>query len=484
MTFNPADMIRVLPETVLTAFALLVMLLDPFLPEGKKGILGYHALAGVIVAGAATFATAANLGPAFGGLMAADHFSVYFTSLLLLVAGLTILGSIQYLERDHLSHGEFYALLLLATAGGCFMAGSTELIMIFIALEISSVASYVLAGYRRTENASNEAALKYFLLGSFATAFFLYGVAFVYGLTGSTRLTVISARLQDPDAHSTLLWVALIFMFVGLAFKVSIAPFQVWTPDVYEGAPAPVTAFLSVAPKAAAFAVLVRILLGAMTPAGDLVFWLLWVSAALTMTVGNLAAIWQSNVKRMLAYSAIAHAGYVMVGIAAAWQGDTAGASPVLFYLAAYALMNVGVFVLIAHLGGSGERYNSIDDYTGLAYHRPGVAAVLVVLLLSLAGFPTTAGFFAKFYVFRSAVHAHLIGLTVIAVLNSVASLYYYLRLLVAMYMREGETKASTAAVPWSLGLALAVSIVGIFYVGLFPNLLLAIARRASVPLP
>jgi NADH-quinone oxidoreductase subunit N len=270
-------------------------------------------------------------------------------------------------------------------------------------------------------------------------------------------------------------------MFVGLAFKVSTVPFQVWTPDVYQGAPAPVTAFLSVAPKAAAFAVLLRILLGGMASAGSVSFWMIWISAALTMCLGNLAALAQTNVKRLLAYSSIAHAGYILVGIAAA---SLEGTSSVLFYLTAYALMNVGAFLMVAHLAGSGERRTLVEDYTGLAYKRPGIAACLTVLMLSLGGFPTTAGFLGKFYVFRAAIHSHLIGLTVLAVLNSVISVYYYLRVVVAMYMREGQMETSTAIVPWALRAALAVSVAGIFYLGLFPNLLLTFANAAANPLP
>jgi NADH-quinone oxidoreductase subunit N len=277
----------------------------------------------------------------------------------------------------------------------------------------------------------------------------------------------------------------MVLMFVGLAFKVSTVPFQVWTPDVYQGAPAPVTAFLSVAPKAAAFAVLLRIFLGGLASVQALGFWVLWFSAILTMSVGNLAAVWQSNVKRMLAYSAIAHAGYVLVGITAAVDsGNREGVSSVLFYLTAYALMNVGIFVLVAHLSGSGERWLEMEDYMGLGYERPGIAACLTVFLLSLSGFPATAGFFAKFYVFRAAVHSHLIGLTIVAVLNGVVSVYYYLRLVVMMYMREGRTQASTASLPWPLGVALAVSLLGIFYLGLYPSPFVNLATLAASPLP
>ncbi|HEY6293457.1 MAG TPA: NADH-quinone oxidoreductase subunit N [Terriglobia bacterium] len=485
ITVSTLDFVRIAPELVLSGFALLVMMLEPVTPLGRKKALGWVAVVGVLLAGITSLGSARFGGSAFSGSISSDAFSAFFINLLLAIAGLTLLGSMSYLERDAVDHGEFYALILLATAGAAFMVASTDLIMVFIGLEISSISTYILAGYKRGELQSNESSVKYFLLGSFATAFFLYGIAFVYGLTGTTNLNVVRETLVNSNAASggpQLLWLALLLMFVGLAFKVSVAPFQVWTPDVYQGAPAPITAYLSTAPKAAAFAVLVRILVGSFghSPSmGPVVFWLLWISAVLTMCVGNLAALWQSNIKRLLAYSSIAHAGYILVGITA---GGAEGTSAVLFYLAGYALMNVGAFILIAQLAGTGERRVEIADFTGLASERPGIAACLTVFMLSLAGFPATVGFFAKFYVFRSAIHAHLIGLTVIALLNSVVSVYYYLRLVVAMYMGEGKTEVSEAPVPTALGFALGVSLVGIFFLGLFPSSLLGSLIAMRLP--
>jgi NADH-quinone oxidoreductase subunit N len=481
ITFQPTDLLRILPEIALCAFGILVMVLDPFLAPRRRSWLGWLALAGVLAAAGSTLLTSNNPGLAFGKSIAADRFSFYFFYLFLLVAALTVLGSISYLQRDNIQHGEFYALVLMGAAGMCFMASSTDLIMVFIGLEISSISTYILAGFRRKDALANEASAKYFLLGSFATAFFLYGIAFVYGLTGTTNLLELSGRLADPAQWTTLARVALLLMFVGLAFKLSTAPFQIWTPDVYQGAPAPVTAFLSVGPKAAAFAVLLRIFLGSLSSGGSTSFWVVWISAILTMCLGNLAALWQTNIKRLLAYSAIAHAGYVLVGVAA---GSREGTSAVLFYLTAYALMNVGVFVLIAQLTGNGETATQIDDYLGLGYARPGAAACLTVFLVSLAGFPTTAGFFGKFFLFRAAIHSHLIGLTIIALLNSVVSVYYYFRIIVAMYMREGQPRASTAALPLALRAAMVVSVAGIFYLGLFPSVFLSFANTAGIPLP
>jgi len=480
ISLQNADLVRILPEIILSAFGVLIMVVEPFVPAGSKKLLGWMGVLGVLAAGGATVSASYNRGLAFGGAIAADGFSFYFIYLFLLVAALVILGSMDYLERDHAQHGEFYALVLLGTVGMCFMAASTDLIMIFLGLEISSISTYILAGYRRADRLSNEAALKYFLLGSFATAFFLYGIAFVYGLTGTTNLLGASARLAEPSQWSTFARAALVLMFVGLAFKLSTVPFQIWTPDVYQGAPAPVTAFLSVGPKAAAFAVLLRVFLGGFASAGAVSFWMLWISAALTMCLGNLAALWQTNVKRLLAYSSIAHAGYVLVGVAA---GGSRGMSAVMYYLAAYALMNVGAFILVAYLAGAGERLVQIDDFAGLAFARPGVAACLSVFFLSLAGFPATAGFLAKFYLFRAAMHSHLIGLTVLALLNSVVSVYYYFKIIIAMYMREEKTATASVALPWPVRAALAVSILGIFYLGLQPNRLAGLAELRILPL-
>lgn len=482
ITIQSADVLRILPEAILSVFAVLVMFLVPFFPEGRRAILGWIALLGILCAAAGIPVASNQSSPwAFGGAVAADPFALYFTALFLLVAALTILSSLHYLIRDNINHGEYYALILMATVGMCFMAASTDLMMVFIGLEVSSISTYILAGFKRTDPRSSEASVKYFLLGSFATAFFLYGIAFVYGLTGTTNLSMLAEKIGVNGQWQAFAQAALILMFVGLAFKVSTVPFQVWTPDVYQGAPAPVSAFLSVGPKAAAFAIMLRVIWGGMAGSGNVAFWLLWVSAVATMTVGNLGAIWQSNIKRMLAYSSIAHAGYVLVGVCA---GGGEGTAAVLFYLVAYSLMNIGAFVMVAHLSGAGEKWQNFDDYTGLAYRRPGVAACLSLILLALAGFPTTAGFLGKFYIFRAAIHSHLVGLTIIALLNSVVSVYYYFRLLVVMYMKEGETEASTAAVPWPLGAALAVSVMGIFYLGLFPNQFVHLSTLAGTVLP
>jgi len=360
------------------------------------------------------------------------------------------------------------------------MAGAHELLTAFIGLEMSSIASYILASYRRDAPRSNEAAMKYFLLGSFATAFFLYGIALSFGATGSTHLDLMTPLAND-SAH-TLLKIGLGFIFVGLAFKVAAAPFQLWTPDVYEGAPAPVTALLSTGPKAAAFALALRIM-ASIDAAAPLWFWALWVAAALSMFAGNLSAIVQTSVKRMLAYSSIAHAGYILVALTAAAATDhpEAGIAATLFYLVGYALVKMGAFLIVAHLGGPGERHVEIEDFTGLARRQPAMAACLSLFLLSLLGLPITAGFLGKFYVFNAALESNLIWLAILLALNSVIGAYYYLRVIVAMYMREPAAEIIAEPVPWTLSAVLWIAAAGTVFAGLFPARIIDFAAKAAL---
>jgi NADH-quinone oxidoreductase subunit N len=353
------------------------------------------------------------------------------------------------------------------------MSSAVELVLIFIALEISSISTYILAGFRRRVAASAEASLKYFLLGSFATAFFLYGIALMFGATGTTSIHALASALRAPHTPQ-LAYVAVAFLFVGLGFKVASAPFHVWTPDVYEGAPAPVVALMSTAPKAAAFAVLLRIFFAANAPSW---FWLVWVSAALTMTLGNLGALVQTNIKRMLAYSSIAHAGYLLVAFAAAGQ---VGVSAAIFYTAAYGAMNLGAFAVITYFARAGERYVTLDDYAGLGRRSPALAAVLSIFLLSLIGIPITGGFFAKFYVFTAAFQSHLTGLVLVGVINSAIAAYYYLRVLVVMYMREPREDAPLPPVPTAMTAALAVCALATLWMGVLPGPVLDYAARAA----
>jgi NADH-quinone oxidoreductase subunit N len=359
------------------------------------------------------------------------------------------------------------------------MAASNELIIMFIGLEVSSIATYILAGYLRDDRRGNESALKYFLLGSFATAFLLYGVAWIFGITGSTNLVEIRRVLTAGNVNAaSLVGVSAALMFVGFAFKISAVPFQIWAPDVYQGAPAPVAAFMSAGPKAAAFAIFIRVYMTAFEPIVRQWEPIVWWTALLTMIVGNFAALPQRNIKRLLAYSSIAHAGYVLVAVTAHSQIGTQAA---MFYLASYAFMNIGAFAVVTHFARQGERYLEIDQMAGLAYRQPVTAAMLVIFLLSLIGVPLTAGFFGKFYVFKAALDANLVWLTVLGLLNSAVAAYYYLRIIVVMYMHE-PSAATEGLQPLSPGLktALLASAAATIVLGVFPSLVLEFAGTSA----
>jgi NADH-quinone oxidoreductase subunit N len=469
-----ADYIRILPEIVLSIFGMILMLIDPFLDEERsQRTLGGIALLGSVAALLATLYQAQFPGLAFWEMIRVDAFSTFFHFVVAGVVIVVILTSYEYMEVQRIRAGEYYALILFGAVGMSLMSSAVELVLIFIALEISSISTYILAGFRRQAAISSESSLKYFLLGSFATAFFLYGVALMFGATGSTSIPVIADTLQS-DSVPVLAYAGVGLMFVGLGFKVAAAPFHVWTPDVYEGAPAPVVGFMSTAPKAAVFAVLLRVMFEAHAP-GRL--WLVWLTAALSMTIGNIAALVQSNIKRLLAYSSIAHAGYLLVAFAALPEN---GIPAAMFYTASYAAMNVGAFAVVSHMAGEGERYVNVEDYAGLGRRSPILAATLTVFLLSLIGIPITGGFFAKFYVFSAALQANLVWLTIIGVLNSAIGAYYYLRIIVVMYMREPREEIAVAPISLGLGTALAISLAATIYLGVLPGHVLEYASRSA----
>jgi NADH-quinone oxidoreductase subunit N len=482
---NYSDMLRVLPELIWCGFGALLMLLQPVVKSRK--VLTTVAVAGALLGIMGNFYAVHNPGSAFSGLVAADPFSIFFSHLVGLVAVLVILAAAPYLDRERLADAEFYALVLFATAGMGVLASAQELLTAFIGLELSSISSYILAGYRRDTLKSGESSMKYFLLGSFATAFFLYGIALVYGVTGTTNLL----RMDAADPTSTMLKLGLALILIGLGFKVAAAPFQIWTPDVYEGAPTPVTALFSAGPKAAAFALLLRIFAD-VHAATQFWFWAFWILAALTMFAGNLGALLQTNIKRMLAYSSIAHAGYILVAFAAvtnlAAKDNEIGASPayaaVLFYLLTYALVKVGAFTIVSQFGGAGEKHLQLDDFAGLGERQPVVAAVLSLFLLSLLGLPVTAGFLGKFYIFKAAVDSNLIWLAVLMAINSVIGAYYYIRLIVIMYMREpsAEIAATTPArFPLSVNVVLAIAAFGTIFLGVLPTKTLAYLLQSTL---
>lgn len=476
------DYVRVLPEIVLSAFGVILMLLDPMMDDEKsQKPLSLIALMGTLAGLVATWYMSSLPGLGFSGMVQVDGFSIFFHYLVIGISALIILTSYEYMSVQHIRAGEYYGLIIFGTVGMGLMTSAIDLVLIFIALEISSIASYVLAGFRRRNAASSESSLKYFLLGSFATAFFLYGVAMMFGATGSTNINLVSQALQTNPA-GLLVYVGVALMFVGIGFKVAVAPFHVWTPDVYEGAPAPIVGFMSTGPKAAAFAVLLRIMFSINAPGR---FWIIWVSAAFSMTLGNIGALLQNNVKRLLAYSSIAHAGYLLMAFAAS---PDLGASAAMFYTAAYAAMNIGAFAVVSHFANAGERYVTLEDYEGLGRRSPFLAAMLTVFLLSLIGIPVTGGFFAKFYVFSAALKAGLIGLTLIGVINSAIGAYYYLRIIVMMYMREERKKVPVTPVPFSLGVTLAATLLATIYLGVLPNRVLQFAQQSAqgliVPAP
>jgi NADH-quinone oxidoreductase subunit N len=471
---------RILPELVLTVSGVLAMLIEPLMPPAmSRKPIGFLSLAGVI---GALFASVWQLGltpgTAFFGTVQTDAFSAFFHILICSVALVALLISFDVFDGSKERPAEYYPLLLFGVTGMCLMTSAVELLLVFVSLEISSISTYILAAIRKRTGKSPEAGLKYFLLGSFATAFFLYGIALTFGATGTTNISLVAAALpQSSTPGIALLAVAMIL--IGLGFKVSAAPFQVWTPDVYEGAPSPVVALMSTAPKVAAFAVLLRILYGAYPQFHTHWLLLIWIMAALSMTVGNLGALRQHSVKRMLAYSSIAHAGYTLVAFTALSQEGMAAA---MFYTATYAAMNVGAFAIISHAGGYDDRLVTVGDYRGLAYRSPLLGGALAFLLLSLIGIPFTGGFFGKFYVFTAALHSGEVWLAVIGLVNSGIAAYYYLRLLTSIYGKPAED-AQVQLVPRpraSLAIALLLTVSATLILGILPNRALLLARAGA----
>jgi|HubBroStandDraft_6_1064221.scaffolds.fasta_scaffold14513_3 NADH-quinone oxidoreductase subunit N len=482
VNFTPSatDYLRFLPEIIMILAGTLIMVMEPLIGSNKRTAFSSVTLLAFVAALVAAVSANNSPGTSFSNMLIVDGFATFFRVLVIGVGILSVLSASAYLRREHADSAEYYALLLFSVSGQCVMATANELIMIFIGLEISSIATYILAGYLRDDKRNNESALKYFLLGSFATAFLLYGIAWIYGTTGSTNLGEIRNFLLTGGAgHNTVLaGTAAALMFVGFAFKVSAAPFQIWAPDVYQGAPAPVTLFMSAGPKAAAFAVFMRVFTTAFGPITNHWEAFVWSSALLTMIVGNFAALTQTNIKRMLAYSSIAHAGYVMVAIAAHNQIGIAAA---MFYLAAYALMNIGAFAVITHFSRQGEKYVNIEDLAGLGWKQPVTAALFSIFLLSFIGVPLTGGFFGKFYIFKSALDANLIWLAILGLLNSAVAAYYYLRIIVVMYFEEpGESTATLEPLTPGIRTTVWVSAVGILLLGIFPSILLNFATSSS----
>lgn len=477
-----SEYVRFLPEIVLTIFGVIIMMLEAITSERQKTSLGALALVAILFASVANAYALTTPGQGFYGMITIDGYATFFRGLVLVVGFLCILMSFSYLKRENAQRGEYYALILFSVIGQCVMATANDLVMVFIGLEISSIATYILAGFLRDDKRNNESALKYFLLGSFATAFLLYGIAWTYGITGFTNLDQIHQQLAAGQLVSpVLIGLAAALLFVGFGFKVSIAPFQVWTPDVYQGAAAPVSAFMSAGPKAAAFAVFFRVFMTSFAPVNGRWVYVVWACALATMIIGNFAALLQTNVKRLLGYSSIAHAGYVLIAFTAHSQIGIAAA---MFYLASYALMNIGAFAVVSHVASRNERNVRIEDLSGLGRREPVTAALLSIFVFSLIGVPLTGGFFAKLYVFEAALDSHLIWLTVLGLINSAIAAYYYLKIIVAIYMREPGDAVEELAPP-STGERVAIwaSALGILFLGIFPSSLLSFASASSAAL-
>ncbi|HVF55470.1 MAG TPA: NADH-quinone oxidoreductase subunit N [Pyrinomonadaceae bacterium] len=507
----------ILPEVILSVAGVLVMLTDALTKDARRrwatGALSLLGLAASAASCLWLWDAGASMGTsAFNGMIVLDQMRLSFTLVFILIAALTILVSMVWVEWERLPAGEFHTLLLFATVGMMLMASGGDLVILFLGLETLSIATYVMAGFRKTDLRSNESSLKYFILGSFSSAFLLYGIALIYGATakvipaagggqsvlaGTTNISEIAERMND-GLYPPLLFVGAAMLLIGFGFKIATAPFHVWTPDVYEGAPTPVTAFMAAGPKAAGFAAFMRVFLfafpfvAATTQAGRVgaqvhEAWLqaLTVLAMLTMTIGNVVALVQNNVKRMLAYSSIAHAGYALVGfVAAGAASDSAQQSDavaaVIFYLLSYAVMNLGAFAVVTLIARSGDRRTEVEDYNGIGFRSPALAFALSLFLLSLLGMPLTAGFMGKIMVFREALNRGYVALVVVGVLNTAVSVYYYLRLIVVMFFRERSTEWSAPRIPASLAVALVITAVGVLYLGIFPGRVLDAFRAGQ----
>jgi NADH-quinone oxidoreductase subunit N len=484
---NPyPNITAVLPELIVGLTGILVMLYDCWFPKERK-LSSMISLGGIILSAVALFWIwdAKLIGNAWGGMISHDNLRTAFSFVFLFVAAMTILISSIWVEREDVPGGEYYSLVLFATFGMMFMASGNDMVIIFLGLETLSIATYVMAGLRRTDLKSNESAMKYFILGSFASAFLLYGMALVYGATGATNITQIAEKVANPN-FPYLLLVGGAMLLIGFGFKIATVPFHVWTPDVYEGAPTPVTAFMAAGPKAAGFASFLRVFVLGFPLSSAVVSgylhesWItaLTVMAILTMFVGNIAAIAQNNVKRMLAYSSIAHAGYALVGFIGAGMATTAdkrdeAIAAVAFYLLTYAVTNLGAFAIVTLLGQKNDRRTEFEDYNGIGFKSPVLSFTLSLFMLSLLGLPLTAGFMGKIMVFRPALEAGstlLYILVVAAVINTAISAYYYLRLIVVMFFKERTTDWAEPKIPASLAAVLLITVLGVFYLGMFSD--------------
>ena len=467
------SIIASIPEIIVIVGACVLLLIAPVKGRRFGPLFFWSSLATVIAAAAATFALAGEPRLVYSGMFVVDDFSVFFKMVFYLATGLCVLMSPRYLEEEDIARGEYYVLLLFALSGMMIMASGLDLLSIYVGMELQALCLYVLTGFIRQERRSNEAALKYVILGSVSSGIFLYGLSLVYGITGTTQLTDMAAALVTGGAHDPALVLATVFLVTGLLFKVGAVPLHMWVPDVYEGAPTTITAFMSVAAKAAAFAILLRIFLDAMAPVAEIWVVVVAVIAVLTMALGSFVALVQTNIKRMLAYSSIAHAGFVLLGLVA---GGPDGVASVMLYLLIYAFMNLGIFAIIIMMNTGDVSGEAIEDYAGFAKSHRGLALLMLIFLFSLAGIPPTAGFFAKFYILVALVEQGYVGLAVIAVLLSAVAAFFYIRIVMLMYMKEEARPFDLALTP-SLRLAIAITAAGTVGIGLLPSWFLDLAQ-------
>ena len=469
----PIDLISLAPVLVLAVFGMMVLITDLFIGKDKS-ILVFMSLTGLLMAAISSLAKFNLPVHSFNGAYVVDHLSVFFTFIFCISSAMAILLSVDFNKREEIKVGEYYSLILFCTLGMVVLASSTDMIMIFLGIEIISISLYILAGVRRKDIKSNEAALKYFLLGAFATGFLLYGMALIYGSTGSTKLAIISKVISGGQIISEpLMIMGVVLLIIGFSFKVAAVPFHMWAPDVYQGAPTPVTAFMAVGPKAASLAAFYRVMTEAMPQLSYSWEILLCIVSVLSMFIGNLGAIMQTNIKRLIAFSSVSHVGYLLIAIIAK---NSLSSSSLMFYMLTYAFMIFGVFGIVVLLGRKGDENLEIENYSGLAYKHPIIALTMTIFLLSLGGLPPLAGFVAKFYIFSAALNEGYLILVIIAVLNSAISFYYYLKVIVFMYMKEPVKPLNVTLSPMTL-LVIAISVFGTIQLGIYPDPIISLAQ-------
>src|SRR5579884_1801330 len=474
-------MVAILPLIIVSVTAMVVLIVGLFVRHEQSPVLAAISLVGVALAFVATIALWGQDRSAYGGSIVVDSYFVFFGAVCLGIVALTIVLSSEFVSREGFSAGEYYTLLLFTGAGMLILVSSRDLIILLIGLEVLSISLYILAGFARDRLTSEEAAIKYFLLGAFSLSFLVYGTALMYGATGSTQFAAVASAIQNGALlHSPLLLAACGLILVGFAFKLSLVPFHMWTPDVYEGAPTSVTAFMSVGTKAAVFAALLRLLAEALPSLQNEWANILWGLAVLSMILGNFAAVTQRNVKRMLAYSSVAQAGYMLIGVVAS---GAAGRNALLFYIAAYAVTNLGAFAVVQGLSGKLDEDTTLVAFEGLASRSPILAGAMAIFMLSLAGVPLTAGFMAKLYVFSAAIQGGYLDLAIIGVLTSAVATFYYLKLIVAMYMRPAGEGAVAIRVPASLALIVVVAVILTIQMGIIPSFPLSAAQATLLAL-